>query len=246
MAQVIGNQGVPVRKILHVLESPILHGKPRDDQPVHVIWDTHEYSSWEVAPNGNLFIKQYTGQVVRVPDGHADIHVQEVICTIRQDLYFKIWQEIAPAPEPQNGIVLGYADAEYVNTEPDFAIERTQPGHDGYSDDVVTELTDAEVVRPDGLLIDEPEDQRTTIVADLQARNVDLSKYGISAIGALYAVEVLEADLSLDDVPAPYDDVPPPRKNLDWGTLTQPLVTPPDNTFFDGSPETQTETSKES
>lgn len=235
-----------MRKILHVLESPILHGKPYNDPPVHVIWDTHEYSSWALPANGNLVILQYTGQIVHMPNGRPPMHVEEPVCVLRQDVYLKVWEEIAPPPEPQNGIVPEYVKVASEYDEPsnggvsqDLVIERAQPGHDGFSDDVVSVISEDDVVRPEAQLIEEPEDQKTTIVVDLKERDIDLSKYGIGNPSAYQVIEAGRVSLGLDVVP-------PPRKLLDWDTLSMPLVPPPENSFFDGSPQTQTETSKES
>jgi hypothetical protein len=204
-----------VRKQLHILEHPILHGKPADDLPVHVVWEPEEYAFWNKEPDGALAIWQGDGNYTHNGAGEL-VETRKVVYILRPGAYLKAWQEDVPDLEPQ---VERTAEVEPINAEPDFVIERAQPGHDGFSEDPKV-ITGEHVIVTRVDEYTEPLDQQTQVIPHIGEGQSDKSKrpeYLIDIQGGTPVRKMREEP-----------------KKLDWGTLTQPLVVPETITFFDG------------
>lgn len=231
-------------KKLHVLENPILHGKPAGDTPVHVIWDEGEWASFVIRDDGSLIIHEW-GEWIR-NGTNAPYQVQRIACALGMGMHLKVWVETVETHENDNFSntqqpgegwdANGYTETS--GTASDFAlpasltVSRSEPMElEAPADEVPLEVIRVEEVPDDRPSTEgeyvEPDDQKTqTIKLNSELLPDELKSLYSSAVSIEDTTPVLR-------IP---DDVPPPRKLLDYGTLNMPLVVSPDNGFFDGQP----------
>jgi hypothetical protein len=86
-----------VRK-LNVLESPILHDKPADAPPVHVVYDNHEFDWWEVTKVGNLEIGKMSAKAGTSGKFEEDLE-HFVTTVIACGWFFKVWEDAVEHPD---------------------------------------------------------------------------------------------------------------------------------------------------
>lgn len=204
---------------LHILEDPRLHNKPADAPIVHVIWEPDEYAYWSIGDRGELIVWRWTGQYINAIASQT----AAPCCVVEPGMHFKVWDEdVEVEPTDVDADMAKFDAAAEELIEPDFAIERAQPGHDGFSEEPHRAFENVEVQRAMDDLIErglveyvEPEDQKTQIIDDpmvTQRHVIDVA----TTTELVIPSTVLRTD----------------ARPLDWGTLQQPLVVPENISFF--------------
>lgn len=166
-------------KKLHIMESPLLHGKPDDAPLVHVVWKPDEYAYWAKGERGELIIFKHTGRVFSTREtGGTEIVEAKPCYIVEPGMYFKVWDEDEEPVPPHN--FLTYHKGQWITDdghvwtendelsyqlrdtpvqvdpivpsydEPDFAIERAQPGQDGLGIDESVLVGEVTVVSAEG------------------------------------------------------------------------------------------------
>lgn len=197
---------------LHIMEDPRLHGKPADAPFVHVVWESTEYAYWSIGERGELLVWRWTGHY---PNAIAT-QTAAPCYVVEPGMHFKVWDEEEVSTEPTS-------TADPVNVDvsvdeliqADFAIERAQPGHDGFSEDPQIITGEVAIVSADEGYV-EPDDQKTQVIDDPMVTNRH-----IIDIASTTELVIPSVNLRTD------------AKPLDWGTLKQPLVVPENISFFE-------------
>lgn len=211
---------------LHILEDPRLHGKPADAPLVHVVWEPDEYSYWSIGDRGELIVWKLTGQypIAIARQTTAPCYVVE------PGMHFKSWDEDVEVESTVAADMARFDVEASELIEPDFAIERAQPGHDGFSENVRTITGEVPVVTVDGPSVGyvEPEDQKTQVIED-------------PMVAQRHVIDVA----TTTQLVAPSVKLRTDARPLDWGTLQQPLVVPENISFFNESDAEEESSEKE-